>query len=382
MNTFALSACLVAFVAAILLACSTGRLAIGISAAESDSRGIGMGTDSSTIPDHTPTPFPITTGRGRVQVVSGNVVADSGYALRGEHIIFSDNVAPSTPDGWLDRMYDASYWSTLRDDFHFNTLRLMIMRPPQNWPGGPGNDCFYPVYRCYDLGYTLSHGRTVLETIDDVVNLAAREGMYIIIDYHPVGGLVMSDALEWWTVIAPRYKDRTHVIYEAANEPVAWNAADYTEEDIDHQNELYRHIRSLAPNSHIILWSFANATGPMLEQVLAATDIDYANASVGFHPYSYDESAVTALRQMFPVINTEIGEDRLFKTEQAEAIGVSWIWLYGAHIEGVTPDGLRPEDVFWPKDPGTVPSNSTSSAVFLPIISDDRLLVASDDDAR
>ena len=87
--------------------------------------------------------------RGRVKIKNGTVVADNNYLLRGEHLIFSDNSAPNTPDDWLDRMYDITFWQTLKNDFHMNTVRLMIMRPPQNWGEGPGENCFYPVYRCY-----------------------------------------------------------------------------------------------------------------------------------------------------------------------------------------------------------------------------------------
>ena len=178
-------------------------------------------------------------------------------------------------------------------------------------------------------------------------------GMYIIIDYHPVGGHDSPDAIQWWTQIAPRYKDRTHVIYELANEPVAWNAANYQADDIQFEEDLYSLIRSFAPDTHIILWSFANGTGPMLQMVNQGTDIDYSNASVGYHPYGYDEQAIIALRSVYPTINTEIGRDQDNMTGAAENLGMSWIWLNGAVIPGRGGGNFSPSEVYWSTDPGT-----------------------------
>jgi hypothetical protein len=174
-------------------------------------------------------------------------------------------------------------------------------------------------------------------------------GMYVIIDYHPVGGHDRDDAIAWWTVIAPRYRDRTHVLYELANEPVAWQPADYGAADVAFEEELYQLIRSSAPDTHIIVWTFANAAGPMLDVVGQGSSISYENASVGYHPYDYSESDVLALRAAYPVINTEIGEERVAKTAEAEAIGVSWVWLNGAATHGLSGD-FTPADVYWPAD--------------------------------
>jgi hypothetical protein len=306
--------------------------------------------------------------RGRVQVIQdGNnfytVVADNGYPLRGESI-FMDDATGSTTDGFaLSFLSDDEYWLKLRDDFHLNTVRLYMMRPPQNWSGGPGNDCFPPNYRCHALDYLLDPPRTALDIMDDVVDKAAELGMYIVVDYHPVGGYNAQDALDWWTIVAPRYKDRTHVIYEAINEPVGWNAGNYTDTDVQFQEDLYAHIRALAPDTHIIMWSFANCNGPMKDKIDLGPDINYSNASGSCHPYSFSLTDVNAVRSTYPLIYTEIGDSNVMQSIlEAEVLGISWLGLNGMNtLDGFSPNGFLPNEVTWPADPGatTAPTVST-----------------------
>ncbi len=289
--------------------------------------------------------------RGRVQIVNNNVVADNGFPLRGEHVVFNTD---TDSNAWtMAAMYDVNVWRMLRDDYRLNTIRLMMSRPPQNWGGGPGDNCEPPIYRCYPLDYVHPNGKTTLQVMDDMVNMAAALGMYIIIDYHPVLGHyeVSVDAAGWWSQVAPRYADRTHVIYEASNEPGGSSLTRYEE-------ELYALIRSYAPDTHIILWSFDTLNSGRKGQVDKADSIDYSNASVGYHPYwSYNTADLETLRSAYPVINTEIGADRVKRTGQEEANNVSWIWLDGAAglYSGTPPaDTFQPEDVTWPADPDAV----------------------------
>ena len=292
--------------------------------------------------------------RGRVQIVNNNLVAENGSPIRGEAMF----MLLSAGDYTLSELYDLEHWRSLRDDFNLNTIRLYLYRPPQNWPGGPGENCFPPNGSCFSLDHPINSPDTVLDVIDDVVDIAASLGMYLILDYHPVGGHNSSDAAQWWAQIAPRYKDRTHVIYELANEPVAWNASNYGADDIQFEEDLYTQIRSLAPETHIILWSFANGGGPMLQIVNSGTDVSYENASVAFHPYgSYDESAILLLKSNYPVINTEIGGSASLRqgvTQSSEDNDISWIWLNGAIMPGRNGGTFSPFDVYWPADPAAV----------------------------
>jgi aryl-phospho-beta-D-glucosidase BglC (GH1 family) len=236
----------------------------------------------------------------------------------------------------------------MRDDYHLNTIRLLISRPPQNWTPELGNNCAPPTYRCFDFNYVMPNGKTMVEVMDDMVDWSAALGMYIIIDYHPVGGHNTQDALNWWSFVAPRYANRTHVIYEAANEPAAWSPSAYTAADVQFEVDIYQHIRNLAPNTHIILWSFGNATADMRTKVDEAPAIDYTNASVAFHPYVYGDANVIDLRNSYPTLSTEIGDNRDSHTVSLENLNVSWVWLDG--VWNYTPAQI----VTWNADPGAV----------------------------
>ncbi len=294
--------------------------------------------------------------RARVRIVDNNVVTDNGAPLRGEHLIFGTEENDTDNDAPI--LYDEQFWRQMRNEYGLNTIRLMLSRPPQNWTPDLGANCQPPTFRCYPLDYIHSgssdvEGKSTLLIMDDLVNIAGRLGMYIIIDYHPVFGYDRSDAVAWWGEVAPRYAERTHVIYELANEP--YPNTEYPTDIIDFQEELYLQIRADAPDTHIILWSFPVTDSRMASTVAQGAQISYENASVAYHPYGeYDSSDPTGLREQYPIIATEIGGNRIEMTNAAESIGVSWIWLDGVAqkpgIDGVD-DNYRPDDVTWPRDP-------------------------------
>lgn len=315
-------------------------------------------------------PTPVGYERGHVKIVDGNLVADNDRPLRGEHVVFApvEGDPNSISNGWSrEYMYDKDLWRVIRDTYRLNTVRLMMSRPPQNWFNGPGNDCGPDAYRCYALSYTHPNGKTTLQIMDDMVQIAADLGMYIVIDYHPVLGHDKGDARIWWGTVAPRYKDHTHVIYELINEP--WSVPSYPSDLVDFEQELYQQIRAVAPNTHIIAWSFANNRSDISVAVGQGGDIDYSNASVGFHPYEWPEAAgelaamknsITSLRQSYPVIATEIGGDRKARVQDMEEMGISWIGLDnirglpGLENETEFPDVHGVDEVTWEADPDAV----------------------------
>lgn len=297
--------------------------------------------------------------RGRVRVVNNNVVTDNGAPLRGEHLVFGTDANDTNTDSTI--LYDEQFWRKMRDQYHLNTVRLLMSRPPQNWSPDLGSNCAPPDYRCYDLdhvhgGDASTNGKTTLEIMDDLVDIAGGLGMYIILDYHPVFGYDQADAQAWWNRVAPRYADRTHVIYELANEPHPNTS--YPNNLIDFQEALYQQIRADAPDTHVILWTFPVTDANISSTVARADGISYANASVGYHPYGEYESAnLTDLRTQFPIIATEIGQNRIDMTNAAESINVSWVWLDGvAQKPGIDSsiDNYEPSDVTWPRDPYAV----------------------------
>lgn len=268
--------------------------------------------------------------RGRVQIVNNNVVADNGWPLRGEtHYV-------------LKNMYNHNIWSYVgKSDpdpsgFEFDSFRLMGLNTIRIYANRDGPN---------------------LPLLDDIVDKADDEGFYVVIDDHhdgTPGGNCCGDydvakSIAFWNEVAPRYKDKTHVIYEMKNEPVAWSAQSYTSEDVQYEVDMYNLIRNHAPDTHIIMWSIAADSTGMLSKVQEAPEIDYSKASVGYHPYGSTEgiNGVITLRQQYPVIQTEIGKsdsaNRIITTAH-ERERISWIWLNGYN---------KGNEITWQPDPGT-----------------------------
>ncbi len=303
--------------------------------------------------------------RGRVQIVDNHVVTDTGEALRGETITLAD---------WnLGVLRDPHHWLELRDDFRLNAIRLLVSRPPQLFGGGPGAACFPPAYTCYELDYLVDGESTTLQIMDEAVELARVLGMYIVVDYHSLGGYDEADAIDWWGEIAPRYADETHVLYEVANEPVQWAPVDYTADDVAFQESMHAQLLALAPDTHQILWTFSHLALGMKEKVDEGVSIDYSNASVGFHPYGvYDLDAAAEIVFFYPAIQTEISgsfgpgsyhETLLTRTSDHESLGFSWFWLNGAKTTsgpGSITDGIMTSEVTWSADPGTSSLDDTA----------------------
>jgi aryl-phospho-beta-D-glucosidase BglC (GH1 family) len=299
-----------------------------------------------------------TAQRGRVVVQNGTVVADNGVLLRGDHVA----------------MREGGQWSeadlrTMRDTHRFNAVRAVCYRLPINITGyTPHPSASWTPQQFFPY-------------LDSIVARTKRLGMYVIIDYHTVNGLNLTENLAWWSVIAPRYKDDTHVIYEAANEPGPANGAS--------QLTMYNNIRSHAPNTHIILWSFGigfnNYSGfDEFNTVYTTTGISYDNASVAFHSYAYDMSHVEALRTAgYPVLMNERGYYFLsgsgwtyaqiaaaYQSESQtwENRGISWMWLKGYTFLAGETNYANGVTKFWPKDPAAVDQNVTPPPPSLPLI--------------
>jgi hypothetical protein len=286
--------------------------------------------------------------RGRVRVVDGTVVADNGSLLRAAHGNYNMPVYK-----------DLSWWTDMRDNYNLNAVRLDTRI---TWP--PDSD---RVSDMIDLD-------AVFRDVDVAVNRAGQADMYIIIDNHTAccGKSNRTLAEAFWGKAAPRYKNRTHVIYEMQNEPVGWLPEDYTAADIQFQVDMYKFIRARAPNTHIILWSFAKANSKMKGKIDQAPSIDYGNASVGIHPYRHASldglSAIAALKASYPVVITEfaaIPDKDTYPVQIwnfAENEGISWMYMdlrflfggacsygYGNYGDGVWDPDAWP--VSWPPDP-------------------------------
>jgi hypothetical protein len=234
---------------------------------------------------------PVFARRGRVQVIGNKVLSDMGTPLRGVSTNF-DNSTIGINTGMLQNF---------ANNYGLNSVHVYA---DWFWSGQPG--------RHLGLG-------------DQAVRMAADANMYCIIvlgNWTRNGESEFQGMADFWNLWAPRYRDEPHVIYEMQNEPTygtGFNGAG----DIQFQLDGLDLIRSHAPNTHVILFSFAvsRCTEQALQDVREmGLDWEEANASVGMHVYPggashpcptndyIPQSMVTLDRVMragFPVINTE-----------------------------------------------------------------------------
>jgi hypothetical protein len=260
---------------------------------------------------------------------------------------------------------DFNWWLAMRNVGHFNTVRVMAFLG--EWPKST---------QVMDL-------ETLLPRLDDMVELAARASLYVLIDNHSecCGNQDVANDTVFWKAVAPRYKERTHVFYELKNEP--WQYTGLPE----YERTMYQVIRPLAPETHLILWTIENLIhlSDPLGLIHSLPEVDYSNASVGVHPYATYRirqrvcdvlglssfgcaprmrlllQLIQTLRSEYPVVMTELAPDTAgapgseFLTV-LEKMGVSWGYLDGQGFTdaatGQTYGSTKGDKIHigWPKD--------------------------------
>jgi hypothetical protein len=175
--------------------------------------------------------------RGWARVANGTLVADDGCLLQMSY----SNLVPFGGIGTLADYQD------LHNNGHYNTYRYTIFL------GGFYDDS--------QSGQTIA---SIEAQLDGALTFTQQSGLYLLIDNHntlPSSG--NEGCPDWpanvtiWTAIAPRYATDTNVIYQIQNEPDNCSSENYA--DIaTHMNSLYTLIRSLAPNTPIMAWTFEN----------------------------------------------------------------------------------------------------------------------------
>ena len=331
------------------------------------------GTTGETTGSSTATCTPGNHGlvRGRPHVANGTLVADDGCPLRGVH-------THTIPQTYFSQWYGSlSWWQNLHDIGHFNLVSAGGYLAKWNNSGDPGQL------------QTVEGEEAVL---DQMVSLAAQSGMYVNIVFDAFNGSdYWSSANTFWNAIASRYANNTNVTYEIVNEPELFDSATgakgvlwvirkirqklFSEgaNDIPGQMQsLYNLIRSKAPNTPIIAWSFSYVTDTdnKLSIISQANGIDYSNAVVGYHGYGATTVGPVASAALqiqgagYPMIMTEVdpevstgcgcsvGFPYILKLESEE---ISWFWLDGDGFcdadNGVAYGNCtNPISVTWPKD--------------------------------
>lgn len=238
-------------------------------------------------------------GRQRPKIQRGTVYTDCGTALRGG---VAEVFAYGKSTGKTAYARDPAYYRKLRAA-RLNAVRVVCSDPWQRSNGYPHAD----------LGVDAER-QAFLSELAAIVGLATANNLYVLIDYHDIGCLDPEHAIQFWQLVAPRYAAHPSVFFELANEPVSWHPESYTDEDLRKTEMLYRHLRRLAPDTHLILLTFANTAmalvpegNPVVDVIARLNGIDWSNASVGIHPYrTLSSKVLLEIQEQAPIVVTEI----------------------------------------------------------------------------
>jgi hypothetical protein len=211
--------------------------------------------------DAGPSAPPVVTAqvRQRVRVAGGSLVTDRGTLLRGIDIPID-----LTPDFPLD----AQMFVDMAQAEGLNAVQVYL----EYWGDATG-----------------SH----LTQADQIIEEAGKAGLYVILGIgggpagagHPGNGWFdINKVRSFWQLYGPRYKDRSNVIFQLQNQPDLSCDTPWPANTLAMEREAYSLVRSLAPDTHIILFSYRNMPTPALlggdiDQV--ADLVDWSNASVG-----------------------------------------------------------------------------------------------------
>ena len=200
-----------------------------------------------------------------------------------------------------------------------------------------------------------------VEKIDAAVKLTKELGLYYIMTIgNDPGKHNKAWALDFWKFYAPRYADEPHVIYEIHNEPVKWGPPYSSDKAnptgaVEMNAECWKLIRSLAPKTPILVFSYSQTHGNNSKDILAdvakfnklvAVDEKevWSNTAIAFHGYAGSLGTIDACKGVleagYPMFMTEYystewgGDNKLGRndcelTGFLEEVGVSWLsFLY------------------------------------------------------
>jgi hypothetical protein len=277
-----------------------------------------------------------------------------GERLRGVVIsIFQYRRDQIAKAGDKDDNLDPEYWDKLKAS-GVNAVRLVFFDPWQRSHGDAENDPNRPFPFLSLLpedvvvqGGTLEQADGIIATnqailsdeLTRIADLAAARRMYLMVNYHDTFGFEDPDWESgittnqpqfgyqagstryldaFWDLVAPILKDRRNVFFELMNEPIPYHPNDYDADSVASMAACYQRVRALAPDTHLVLGSFAttahfgNRSMLTIARELDRSSVSFVNASIGFHPYNISELAHTTknlshLMKRYAIVNTEQG---------------------------------------------------------------------------
>jgi hypothetical protein len=214
----------------------------------------------------------------------------------------------------IDRLTDKTDAQGSSPGWYPRVLRIMItppdaVDPPGSWPHpfDPNDDDFYN------------------NLLRPVVDYCKAKDLYAIIDWHYVANTYdhVDDTNAFWTYMAPKFANDSHVIFELFNEPINdlngdWifnlnDTADWLSVRTDMQKWI-NIVRSYAPNNLIMVAGpfYSQVIGPSAANPLTADNIVMVSHIYPGHwldsywTWSYQGQINTALNR-YPVFMSEWG---------------------------------------------------------------------------
>jgi len=303
----------------------------------------------------------------RPVIRDGTVKTPDGDLLRAAGIHISKSYSAVQRD-WL-QVYQNIV--SLRDDAHMNSIRISMLDVRAIQDGRP------------DRAYaTIAEA---LPFLDKAVDNCDSAGIYAMINYHHFGGWVY-DGSEWdirhfWSTIAPRYRDRTHVFYDLVNEPFR-DPPTNEPSACNQMADLYKSVRQLAPKTLIVQMTPVEVGSSGWASFLKNTYAPVAGISWGtdytvwgFHCYDGTTTQnILAVRNAgVPILNTEFSyhDDGLGMaldghnpaSKWLEKNGISWTdwthWNRGdcaqTRVNYLVPDAVQEGYVWWKETGITAP---------------------------
>jgi hypothetical protein len=282
--------------------------------------------------------------RGRVTVVSHPDPLGGGPLL----VLRTDEGSPlraGTAWIWSKQWMEEppEYYAAMRGK-GLNAVRVILFDTWEKEAGYGGGDWNDPVYR-----------DTMLARLERAVNYASLNGLYVIINSHnkiPQYDVEYNAAL--WTKVAPYFRNRTHVLYEASNEPLEGtliNGDGVYSGSVEKLQTLRNHhdlIRTLAPDTHVMVLTPAGISGWGFEDGLArltsrfeqlpGLPIDWSKTSVAYHLYHADENLFPQAQNLRTFHRRYPGwpsENNFPKTLTNEQLGITDSWRspsYGSDV--------------------------------------------------
>jgi hypothetical protein len=282
--------------------------------------------------------------RERPRVENGTIVSNAGLLLHGFTIGIDVNPDFAVAQPTFDEAAQSN---------GLNTVHVYL----ENWADATGKNA---------------------AQADEIVDAAAEAGLYVIIaiggglsgNGHPGNGWFDIDKVRsFWSFYAPRYKDRTHVLYELQNNPENVCTAPLQPATIAMEREGYSLIRGLAPDTPILLFSFRSMpdASTITDSITQVADVvDWSNAFVATQAdmtcspvTSYATVLGAARARNVPVVITST------PTEGWEPFGrelesdkVSWLfarWLGHIHDFASFQAEVSQANVTWCPDFGSFP---------------------------